>query len=330
MYEGEELNHRSFYLRVLRRLWLVPGGAAVTAILFGVIYTIYVTAFTGQRQYLETSKYYVHFAFNENTQAAYDAYNAYTWDDILYAHPAIRDAIAAGLPEGMTMEEAREDTEAIVLSDIRLLTIEVTAATPEKASALADAIAAGLARFGEVMEEFESIEFLSHDEPQLVVIKDRTNNAVILGAVLGALTALLWLLIRESSSDALYTVNDLAARFPEVPVLGFTIRHRDGNVFAEDLLLYNLAALGEGPFAVIADAAGGMSALPDAYLRCDIKEIPDDVQGVLLAVPYGIRGSASRTETLLHQLQYDHRRICGVILTDCNAAFLRSYYGMKI
>ncbi len=111
---------RSLYLRMLRRLWIVPLAALVLAVLFGLVYHCALLLQPGRKLYRQTAKYYIHFAFNDKTQKTYDYYNAATWEDIVFSDPLIRDALAAKLPAGMTMDEAREDTQITLISDIRL------------------------------------------------------------------------------------------------------------------------------------------------------------------------------------------------------------------
>ena len=140
---SEELNRRSVYLRLLKKLWIVPAAAALCALAGFLIYTGCVTALSSHQRYEQTSKFYIEFSVDERGNA-YDYYNAATWDDLLFAHPALREVIEQGLPDGMTMEDARSYVLVDLYSDIRLMTVVVTAPTADGAAALTDAISRSL------------------------------------------------------------------------------------------------------------------------------------------------------------------------------------------
>ena len=114
---GEQPDARSVYLRTMRRLWVVPVSGAALALVFFLIYTAVIVTVRGQRQYETEATYELTFAYNENTQTAYDYYNAATWQGLLFTHPGITETIEAELPEGMTMEEAKKLLNTVVEKD---------------------------------------------------------------------------------------------------------------------------------------------------------------------------------------------------------------------
>lgn len=347
----ENLSGRSLYLRVHRRLWIVPAAALIAAVLFGLLYTARVTVLKSQRRYKETSKYYITFAFNEQLQKAYDYYNAATWDDVLYAHPAIRERIEENLPEGMTMEEAQAATEALVLSDIRYLTVEVTCRTAEQAAALSDGIREGLTHFPDVMEEFTEIEFLSSTEPQQIIIMDRTRNAVLLGAFLGFVFSFCLIVLKEAADDGIYTPEEAAARFG-IPVLG--ILAKEGSALParfEKMLEADLRELckDKDRIAVISGQGKAEAEKACGILRsmtggaCEAVPVfgsPEEIVSLrggalheketpaVLLLSYG-KEKGCATQNLLDFLSQQHVRVEGLILTEADGRFLTRYYGME-
>ena len=112
-----------------------------------LVYTGIWLRLAGQRQYRQASKYYLTFGQDEagNPQ---DYYNDYTWNDLIFSVPAISQVIESELPDGITMEDARRDIEAQILSDVRVLTIQVTDSDPQIVQALTDAVQDALVRYG--------------------------------------------------------------------------------------------------------------------------------------------------------------------------------------
>lgn len=215
----EREDRRSFYLRLRPRLWILPAAAAAGALVCFLIYTLVIVTVHGQRQYTETSVYEVNFAQNEETGKAYDYYNAATWQGLLFSHPDLTATIRAELPTGMTMEMAQNDTRADLVSDIRYLSVEVTTPSEQDTAQLSLAIRDALEHFGETAKEFDSIAFLSATEPTLVVVSDRSRNALLLGLVLGLLIAAFAVWYRVLLDDAVYVPEEAERRY-SLPVLG--------------------------------------------------------------------------------------------------------------
>ena len=211
------MNRRSLWLRLRWQLWWIPAMTAMGALLAAILYMGIWLNVSGQRQYRQNSKYYLTFG-NDAAGNPQDYYNDYTWNDLLFSVPAISQVIEVELPDGMTMTEAREDIEAQILSDVRVLTIQVTDADPEIVQSLTNAVEDALVRYGSNAEEFQKIEFLSSDDVQQVVVTDRSQSAVILGGILGFLFSVCAIWFRELMDDGVYCPEDAARRYG-LPVL---------------------------------------------------------------------------------------------------------------
>lgn len=214
----EYMNRRSLYLRILHRLYLVPLWGLVCAVAAGLIYTC-VYRLTTNRVYREESTFYIDFAINEDTQTAYDFYNAATWEQLLFTDPDLYEVIGENLPEGTTLEDAQEEVDASLYSDIRVMTVTVDTSSPETTQQVSEAVQKAITAYGDKKKEFTQIRLLSHTEPELVYVDNRTRNAVLLGAVLGLIGSFLLLYLREILRDAIFTPEEAQARYG-LPVTG--------------------------------------------------------------------------------------------------------------
>ena len=62
----EAVNLRSFYLRLLEKIWIIPVAAIIGAILCAGIYTLVTVTFGPAKTYSANAKLYISFAFDEN------------------------------------------------------------------------------------------------------------------------------------------------------------------------------------------------------------------------------------------------------------------------
>ena len=359
LFYAQELNRRAVYLRLRGKLWLVPAGALLGALLGLLLYTLATTVFADARQYQEVSKLYLDFAYDE-TGNVYDYYNGATWTDLLTADPALSEPILAALPQGTDLQLVKDSVKAEILSDIRLLTVTVTNPDEGMTRLLADAVNGALVSFGGTAKEFTKITLLSVEGPRLLLLSDRTRNAVLLGLVLGALAAAFALWIGEILNDAFYVPED-AARRCGAPVLGATTRDaagvcgaaQDGDGLAEtpwtaavlrsNLALYcrdkkNVVVLALTEDAVKAETGNQMEEADGKTCRLTVCEAPRREQdfascraadGVVLALRFGRRGEGTRADALRAQLAAQGVTVGGVVLTEADARFLRRYYRQK-
>ena len=361
---NESMNWRSFLLRYRRMIWLVPLAAVAGALLGALIYGVIWLSMSGQRQYQQTSKYYLTFGYEENGEVA-DYYNAYTWNDLIFSITSISDVIEDELPDGVTIEDAQEAIEADILSDVRVLTITVTHADPDAVQQMTNAVEDALVRYGANAVQFTSIDFLSSSEVEAVVISDRTRNAVLLGAVLGFLAAAVWLWLRELLDDGIYVPEDAVRRYG-IPVR--VILPAEGTQLPDFLLRENNEALsamaGTGRVSASAEVpqeasqdvaptqaspgqprAESRDGAPVVRLVCEedtlAQEAADILTGqygvkasasenaegaIFLVIPFG-RANGTRTEHRIEHLRAGGREVSGIVLTGADGRFLAQYYG---
>lgn len=218
--KSEKVVERGIYLRVLKRLYILPVSMVLCAALVFGAYHLWIRV-AHQRTYEQVSKLYIEFAGSHDDNVR-DYYNGATWTDLLTAHPVllsgIRDRLG-GMEEEETKALVRRCVRAEILSDIRLMTLTVDAEEEELAAGLTEAVTGSLVHFGEESDKFLSIELLSEDPVREVVINDRSRNAALLGAFLGLIAAAAYLWFREAVRLAVYTPEEAEAMYG-VPCAG--------------------------------------------------------------------------------------------------------------
>lgn len=347
----ETVNRRSLWLRLRKELWWIPACTVIGVLAAVLIYTGLWLGLTGQRQYRQTSKYYLTFG-NDAAGNPQDYYNDYTWNDLLFSVPAISQVIESELPDGMDMKTARQDIEAQILSDVRVLTIQVTDKDPQNVQELTNAVQDALVRYGHTAEEFQRIEYLSSGDVEQVVVTDRSRNAGILGGLLGFLISAAALWICELLNDGVYCPEDAARRY-DLPVLlvlaedDESDRKRRRNrrktenktagegtlpAFLEEENRREAAELlakhPEGVRIVSEDPELSEKAEEKLQAQFGISVCGQENGAVLAAVPFG-RANGTGTDHLLTQRRAKRKETAGLILMDADGAFLKKYYGRK-
>lgn len=341
----ERINRRSLWLRIRGQLWWIPAGTVMGALAAVILYMGLWLGLSGQRQYRQISKFYLNFAADDagNVQ---DYYNDYTWNDLIFSVPAISQVLESELSDGITLEQAREDIEAQILSDVRLLTIQVTDRDPQTVQELTNAMQDALVRYGHTAEQFESIEFLSSGDVEPVTVKDRSQGAVVLGAILGFLISAAAVWLCELLNGGVYCPEEATDRYG-LPVL-FTLcqetSKKDGVlpeflereneeaartlgtarllvIAAEDALAEKTALALQKRYGIAAEVAASAQVLAQGA---------EERQGtqLCLAVPFGKRNAAV-TEHLHTQLIAKGCKVSCLVLAEAEGIYLKKYYGRK-
>ncbi len=355
-HEEEQLNRRSLWLRLRWQLWWIPAMTAAGALVAALLYMGIWLGVSGERQYRQNSKYYLTFG-NDAAGNPQDYYNDYTWNDLLFSIPAISQVIETELPDGMTLAQAREDIEAQILSDVRVLTIQVTNEDPETVQSLTNAVEDALVRYGSNAEEFQKIEYLSSDEVQQVVVTDRSQSALILGGLLGFLLSICGIWLRELLDDGIYCPEEAVRRY-HLPVLLTICRslnsqkekekdalpafltaenqaeadflrqeQKDLQLVCEDeSLAKETAEKLQREYGITCSCVSAEKALAG---RGDSEQAAagsrDNKRLLTVVIPFGCR-VGTRTEHLLEQLQARETTPAGLVLAEADGRFLQAYY----
>lgn len=235
-HRSENMNIKSFYGRLLRKIWLLPLAALIGAVVGFVIYFAVHVVYAPARSYETSSTLYLIFAPDE-TGEVYDYYNGYTWNTIMATDEVINTTMdylkEMGIAElasgsetsgsvegGVTKDEVLASTTASVPSDLRYLVITINNTDKELAQAILEATDKSLIAYGEKRDEFISINLeREDDEAELEVITDRTAVAAALGAGIFVLLLIIVMVLGDAMDDAIYVPEDAEKRY-HLPVLG--------------------------------------------------------------------------------------------------------------
>lgn len=221
MKEGLDLKRFGLYLQ--KRIWVVIMlsviGLAFGALAYQVVYSINMPI-----EYESTSKLYIQFG-TDPTGAVYQAYNGYTWNELLDADP-IMNCIMTYLP-GYNSATVREATDADIISDIRLLTVTVSGNSEKFVKEVQAAVETGLQVYATTTDEIVKIKTIRSIGPKRVYWDDRTSIAAIAGGVFFGIVSLIAYLFGYVMNETICVQSDLEKRFP-VKALGIMTRNQKG------------------------------------------------------------------------------------------------------
>lgn len=314
-YINEGMDLKKYMICLWRRLPIVIAAGVAGALLFGVIYTLSRTVPEGEREYQAFAKVYLDFAADERGEA-YEAYNGYTWNDLMAADP-LMDLMLSYLSGDYTREEVQAAFKAEILSDIRLLTVTVTTNREERTEAILHAAVQALTAYGKQAKEFIGIDAIRETEAKLVVADSRLLQAVLLGLWLGFFFALLTVALRGIFEARILVAGDLR-KVTDKSFLGYT----DGPG--------NLRADYENNLAYLREKAGDITVCEAVPAQLFAEEDFQNLRkaGVVLSVPFG-KANAAWVSYVIDQLAAQDCTFLGVAIRDCDAGFLRKYYGRE-
>ncbi len=350
-YMRAEMDLKRVFLLFMSKLWLAVAAVVLGAVLGVGIYLAAYLIFAPEKEYQSVSKIYLNFNcepedFNELS------YNGYTWNDLLDTDP-ILDYAMAELPAQISREEVTAATKAEILSDIRLLTVTVTAKQPELAAQIMGAMQIALVHLGETDELFQSIEIYSTGEPEQIVWDDRTVNAAVTGVVLMLIVVLLSLALYYILDDSVYVEADAKKRFG-IPAVGIFTSGESGtfqsygseflsnySYLCKNLKKISLMSADNGEDAKNAaftmeklfstnelEESCGIIPVELAEESPKVYEAVRNTDGVLLTVRYG-RGNGKLVERALNNLEKQDCTVIGILIVEADVRFLKKYYMCK-
>lgn len=313
-YADEGMDIKKYMLCLLGRLPFVLGAVIGCAALGALVYAGVRTVPESEREYAAYAKVYLDFAADE-TGEVYQAYNGYTWNDLMAADP-IMELTLQNLPADYTREEAEAAIKAEILSDIRLLTITVTTNRAERTDAILSAAVQALETYGGQAKEFLEIHAIRETEAGLVVADSRMAQAVFVGAFLGLFISLLGFSLYYVMDDRVFVAGDVQ-KVADVSFVGYV----SGAETLEQDYEKNLAYLREKLGDIRICELDKDKSFSGEELR-DMR----GAGGVVLSLPFGaVHGSFMAY--VIGQLKVQDCALCGVAIRDCDTRFLRRYYG---
>ena len=316
-YADSGIDMKKLLLCFIGKIWSVFLAGIVGAVFAGAVYTILYVAPESEREYRSISKVYLDFATDE-TGEVYQAYNGYTWNDLMATDP-ILDVTMAHLPGDYTRAEVMAATKAEILSDLRLLTITVTAHEQDRCDAIMQATGQSLMELGSTAKEFTNIEVIQTVDAMQILADDRTMQAGIIGLVIAVVLMLLGMMFYYVLDDRIVIASDLK-QVTDVPFVGYAgAGERLGGEY-EDNLTYLKKQTGTLSVLTIAQE--------DAIAQEKWQELCAS-DGVVIVAKYG-KVHASYLAYVIEQLRVRECRLIGVAIGDADARFLRRYYGFSI
>ena len=313
-YADDGMDLKKYMLCLLGRLPLLFGAVIGGALLGAAVYAAWRTVPESEREYQAFAKVYLDFAADE-TGEVYQAYNGYTWNDLMAADP-LMELTLQNLPADYTREETEAAVRAEILSDIRLLTITVTTNRAERTDAILGAAVQALETYGGQAKEFMEIHAIQKTEAGLVVADSRMAQAVFLGASLGLLLSLLGFSLYYVMDDRIFVAGDIR-KVTEASFLGYA----SGEETLKRDYDTNLAYLRE--------KAGDIQICEverdKSFSEKELQEMRR-ADGVVLSLPFGaVHGAFLSYVT--EQLRTQDCTLCGVAIRDADGRFLKKYYG---
>lgn len=225
-YSREPVDYRLLWLRLLRKIWIIPLAMLAGAVLAGACHYYVRTAARGGRTYQTESMFYVDFA--EDAQGVdYDYYNYYTWGELIHTD-FFMDQVYGKMGGTLSEEAIISCITATVESDVRYLYVRCNTHSPELSMELASIMEEIVPQFADTRKEIRAIETVKAGDTARDSSKLRLGNAFLLGGGLGLGISLFWLLIALTTDPRIflpatverrYHITCLGAPFmPEFPV----------------------------------------------------------------------------------------------------------------
>lgn len=264
--------------------------------------------------------------------------------------------ISDGLPEAPGGQAANSSLTALgemlqadLPSDLRVMTITVTASSPEACLQTAQAAEKAMTEdFPRVTTEVSSIRVIDSADEALEVIPDvRPGRAFVLSAVLSFFFAVVLFLLKETGDDSIWLPAVIRRRYG-LAVLG-TIHTKELAANAAYLfrgmekIAVVPADVSVNPAEVAAQLAAKLSAhnlsadnlsvqrwipVPSPLLAPEVCSTLREMDGILLAVRAGSR-SGKPLEYVLEYLSQQDCQVTAAVLWDADELLIRSYYGFR-
>lgn len=313
-YADAGMDMKKLILRLFGKIWAALIAAALGAAFGAAVYAAASIVPEKEREYRAVSKIYLDFAPDE-TGEVYQAYNGYTWNDLMATDP-ILDLTMKYLPGEYTREEVTAATKAEILSDVRLLTITITTHAPDRCNAILHATGQALEERGDAAKEFKQIEVIQTTEATLLVVDSRTAQAVLVGMVLFTALTLFGMLLGYVLDDRIQVAGDLK-QATDAPFVGYAGAEGLLGTAYEDTLAYLKEKLGNVNILTVNQE----ETISEESWRSACA-----ADGIVLCVPYG-KVHAVYLAYVIEQFALRECKIAGVAITGADEKFLRRYYG---
>lgn len=316
-YADAGMDIRKMLLCFMRKIWIVILAAAIGAGLGGAVYAAVRVVPESERDYQAMSKIYLDFAADE-TGEVYQAYNGYTWNDLMATDP-ILNVTMEYLPEDYAREDVMEAVRAEILSDLRLLTITVTAHDADACNRILKAVGQSLTDLGNSAREFRSIEVIQTTEAKLAVADARWRQAVLVGMTLAVALVLVGMMLYYALDDRIMTASDVR-QVTDAVFVGYS---GAGERLEQDF---------EANMACLRSKKGNIAVLSLKQNKTVPEEMWQEMcaaDGVVISAAFGAV-HAVYLGYMIEQLAVRECVLAGIAIEDADERFLCRYYGWRI
>ncbi len=324
-YSREPVNYRLVWLRLIQKLWLLPLGALVGAVLVGGIY--YVSRmYVGQgRIYEAKTIYYLDFA-EDSAGNTYDYLNHYTWAEVIQMDQIVGRSLEL-LKGKLTREQYQEYVTATIESDVRYLYTRCTTPQPELSLEIDKALQQAVLEFGQSQKEFQEIRVTKAADEAVDVSNIRTLNAVLLGAGIGVFAAVLGWLLKAIGDTSVYLPVSLENRY-HGKCLGAPsmeeFRYNVETLVPPEKKKYLMSGDRSYTLQELPEGMQEYQLVPNVILQPDIaSQIKDGV--VVVYVKAGAQ-NGKQVERTLEQLSRQEIVVAATMLVEENPFLIRRYY----
>ena len=307
----EKLNEGTDLKRVMLlfagKLWLVLAAVIVGAGLGALVYTIYAGVKNAHPTYQKSTDYYIEFNHKDYPDGM-DYYNAYTWGQFIKDDKIVGYAIAA--EDGITPQDIYDCVSSVMVSDYRVLTVQVKSKDKSKVEAISRAYESAMPSFANDVKEISSVSLWSSDELTIADEYTHTANATFLGGLIGLIAALFVWAVYYVMDDRIYTETDFKRYFEDVAFIGY-----DCDGYKEDFdCCYK---------QLVKDKA----VVESSNVSKDIEEIKK-AGACVIDIEWG-KVSVNALRYDMELLKKQSCETVGVKMSKCNVKFLKAYYGRK-
>lgn len=223
-YGNEPADLKLMFIFFVRNFRYVIYSAIAGCIVFALSYYLFQFVLTDEEQYVAQAELYIEYATDVRLDNIY--INDYTWQNLVHTDRAI-DYVREKISYSMTDEELKACVTANLVSDVRFVTLKVTAKDPGQAVNIARYFQEAIILFTEDMVDVENVVvFTNADHAEEIVKENKTLNMAIAGTVTGIVLAVFMILFCYTFDDATYIPLTFERRFG-VPVIGVFHGHTE-------------------------------------------------------------------------------------------------------
>jgi len=215
-YAREPVDYRLFWLKMLKKIWILPVSALAGFVLIGAVYYMSKLCFGNGRTYQAETMYYIDFTLD--SAGDYTYLNQYTWGEVVKTDFFV-DYLEEGFGGAVSREAIMEASYAGVESDVRYLYTRYKSRDREQALKGDKLLEEAVVAYGEAQKEFNSITVIKAATEAKDVSNIRLLTAAVLGACVGLFAAVVVLFVRETVDTSIYVPATLEKRY-HVPALG--------------------------------------------------------------------------------------------------------------